>query len=624
MYIPFRAMALLAALTTTLLSTAAEHPGGDVYAKHCASCHENEELPLARSREALSQMNPTLIGQALLEGKMQAQAAHLTRTEVQAVVYFLAGQDYVAVDWESAAMCDAPRRGIDAGATPTISTFGYGHHNHRRLSAKEAGLRTADFPRLELAWALAFPNVTMMRSQPAIVGHTLYMTPVDSMALYAFDIEGPPCLEWVYRGTRPLRTSITHGTLPDGQAILVFGDSNAAIHAVDAKTGKGLWQTSLKQFPQSIVTGTPQIVGGSVYASLSQFEIMVGANPKHECCKASGGVARIDARSGEIRWFTPTLPEAKPVRDRGDGQMMWGPSGAPVWTSPAIDLKRGLLYVGTGEANSEPAHRHTDAILALDLEDGTVRWSFQATANDIFLVGCRRGGPNCPPEDSVNRDVDFGASVIIAQNSAGKDILLAGQKSSTVWALDPDAKGKVLWRWNRGVGSANGGIHWGIAFDGKRVFAPLSDPGRPRPGYERHPGLYAIDVDTGKLLWEHAKTPRCKDRWKSWRNCQFQYGFSAAPAVIDGAVVQGSLDGFLTVFDARTGKVLFEYDTIREYEGANGVTGRGGSIDSAAISAANGMLFVNSGYSMFGQAPGNVLLAFRPGSGEGPGEGPSR
>jgi polyvinyl alcohol dehydrogenase (cytochrome) len=141
--------------------------------------------------------------------------------------------------------------------------------------------------------------------------------------------------------------------------------------------------------------------------------------------------------------------------------MLWGPSGAPIWTSPAIDAKRGVLYVGTGEATSEPAAPTTDAILAIDLKDGSLKWTFQATENDIFLSGCGRNrkGLNCPKE-TVFRDVDFGASMIIAQRSDGKDILLAGQKAGTVWALDPDT-GKLVWRQIFGEGSPLGGIHWG-------------------------------------------------------------------------------------------------------------------------------------------------------------------
>ncbi len=591
------------------------HPGQTVYQQRCASCHDDPEQSKARSFETLQQMMPAMVELALTEGQMKAQTAGLSSDEIRSVVAYLGGRSYVSIEWKKGMMCPKDRQQVNTDIQPTISTFGLGPKNHRRLSSEQSGLKTADFGNLKLDWVLAFPNVTMMRSQPAIVGNTLFITPVESQELYAFDISEPPCLKWIYSSDQQLRTSLTYGVLPTtNQAVLVFGDTQARIHMVDAKSGVGMWITSLKKFPESIITGTPQLVGDRVLASLSQYEILVGANPVHECCKAHGGIASLNASDGEVVWFTPTMPDAKPVRDRGDGQMIWGPSGGPVWTSPTIDEKRGVLYVGTGEANSEPAHKHTDAILAVDMKDGSIRWSFQADANDIYLAGCRRNNPslNCPPEFSINRDIDFGASVVLAKRSDGSDILLAGQKSSVVWALDPNEKGKVIWRWSKGIGTANGGIHWGLAYDGKRVFAAISDPGRPRPGFDPMPGLYALEVDTGEMIWEYRTYPECEGRSRALPRCKFMYGFSAAPMVIDGAVVQGSLDGILRVFDANTGEVLFRYDTAQNYVGVNGVPGQGGAIDNASVVAANGSLYVSSGYGMFGQPAGNVLLSFRP------------
>ncbi len=596
------------------LSAMAEtHPGKAVYDKYCAACHDNPEQSRARSYETLTRMIPALIQYSLTDGKMKSQAAAMSDQELADLMQFFTGQTRDDNNWVAGAMCAEDSRSVDLSQPATISTFGLGHKNHRYLSQTQAGLSKDDLENLELAWAFAFPNITMMRSQPAIVGSTMFITPVDSQQLYALNLDGTPCIKWVYESELPLRSSITYGEVED-RGVLVFGDTGARVHAVDAANGQRLWMEELKLFPETIITGTPQLAGNRVYASISQFEIMIGHNEEHVCCKSHGGVAALDAVSGEVLWLTPTLPDAKPVRDRGDGQMIWGPSGAPVWTSPAIDSKRGLLYVGTGEATSEPAHKHTDAILALDLETGEVRWSFQATANDIFLAACRRKNRslNCPPETSVERDVDFGASVIIAERSDGKDILLAGQKSSDVWALDPDNAGQLVWHWNGGRGTANGGIHWGMAFNGSHVFAGISDPGRPRPGFEPRPGLYALDVDTGELAWQHRAEPDCSGRKEMAPYCQYLYGYSGATLAIGDAVAQGSLDGWLRIFDADSGEVLYRYDTLREFTGINGVTGRGGAIDNASIVAANGMLFVSSGYGMFGQPPGNVLLAFKP------------
>jgi polyvinyl alcohol dehydrogenase (cytochrome) len=594
------------------------HPGKQVYDRHCAACHDNPEESRARTFETLTRMIPSLIEYALTDGRMKAHGAALSEDELTDLMNFFRGQTRTDNVWAENAMCPAEKRAVNTRGRPGISGFGFGPRNHRHLTASQAGLTRDDLTNLELAWALAFPNITMMRSQPAVVGETLFVTPVDSQQLYAFHIgSDTPCIQWIYEAEGPLRSGLTFGELPEsGRQVLVFGGMDGRLHLVNAEDGTRIWARPMKLFPESIITGTPQIADGRIYASISQFEIMVGAQAEHVCCKSHGAVAALDGETGETLWLAHTMEDAKPQRDRGDGQMIWGPSGAPVWTSPAIDEKRGVLYVGTGEATSEPAHPNTDAILAIDLETGQIRWSFQATANDIFLAGCRRRGgersPNCPPEHSVERDVDFGASVIIATGPDGKDMLLAGQKSSDVWALDPDEEGKVLWHWNNGRGTANGGIHWGMAYDGEKVYAGISDPGRPRPGFNPQPGLYALDADTGRMVWSHRTEPDCEDRQERLPYCQFLYGFSGATTVIDRAVVQGSLDGHLRIFDADTGEVIFSYDTARDFEGVNGVSGNGGAIDNAGIVAANGLLLVNSGYGMFGQPPGNVLLAFRP------------
>ena len=315
------------------------------------------------------------------------------------------------------------------------------------------------------------------------------------------------------------------------------------------------------------------------------------------------------------------MEDARPVRDRGDGKMLYGPSGAPIWNSPVVDEKRGLIYFGTGESNSEPAHRNTDALIAIRLKDGKEAWSMQATAQDIYNAGCgaepKADQYNCTKK-TVYRDVDFGASLILAHLSDGRDLLLAGQKSGTAWALDPST-GKVVWRRDIGAGSPMGGIHWGIAYDKDTLYVPISTLGRPLlDGKPIDPklsaGLYALDARTGETRWNYTPKADCDGGRKARApRCAQVFGFSAAPAVIDGAVVQGSLDGKVWVLDEKTGAVLSSYDTLRDYAGVNGVKGRGGSIDGPGVTAANGLLLVNSGYGMFGQVAGNTLVALKPG-----------
>jgi len=616
-----------------------DHPGKAIYDRACAACHNNPEATKAPALDTLKRMRYQTLNYALTEGKMKAQASMLSEKDRLALVDFLAGREAANDEWIAKAACSKDRKNVDLKALATVTGFGFDKQNHRHLTAAQSGLKTEDFRGLELAWSMGFSQATTMRSQPAILGNTMFLPVADNSRLFAIDIGGDtPCIKWTYQNDVPLRTGAAFGELPlSKRKVVVFSDLAVTVHMLDAETGEELWKQAVGLHPYSLLTGTPIMHADRVYVPVSQYEITVGANDNHECCKSHGAVTALDAVTGKFVWTAHTMEDAKPIRDRGDGQMIWGPSGAPIWNSPSIDAKRGLLYVGTGEATSEPAHANTDAILAIDLKNGAIRWSFQATAQDIFLTGCGRpAGPpqsntslpanaeganrprtqrlNCPLE-AVPRDVDFGASTIIGTTSNGKDVLLAGQKSGTLWALNPD-NGAVIWRQDFGQGSPLGGIHWGIAFDGKRVFAPINRPGRPA-GNEMDkslkPGIHAVNVDDGKVLWSFAAEPDCSgDRKQRVKSCDSNIGMSGAPTVIDGAVVQGSLDGFLRAFDVSTGELLFKFDTGRQFDTVNGVAANGGAIDAASIVAADGYLFVQSGYGLFGQPPGNVLLAFRP------------
>ena len=320
---------------------------------------------------------------------------------------------------------------------------------------------------LELAWALAFPRATTMRAQAAVVGDTLYLPVGDEARLFAVDISGAkPCFKWVYAHDIPLRTGVGYGVLrrwPRRAGVL--GRRHVRAPGGCRQTGKLLWKKQVGLWDLSNTTGTPLVHGDRVYVPISASEINLGGEDKHLCCKTHGAFTALDARNGRTVWTYHTMPEAKPIRDRGDGQMMWGPSGAPIWTSPVLDLKRGLIYVGTGEATSAPAWDTTDSVLAIDMKTGKLRWKFQATKDDIFLTSCMRRpeGLNCPREGRL-LDQDFGSRPCCWRKLPdGREVLFAGQKSGTLWALDPDAGASCLWSREFGKGSPIGGIHWGIA-----------------------------------------------------------------------------------------------------------------------------------------------------------------
>jgi polyvinyl alcohol dehydrogenase (cytochrome) len=601
--------------------------GEAIYQSHCAMCHDHPDATRAPSRDNLAVMRPQAIQFALTEGKMKAQGANLSDETRGQLIQYLTGKSVTAADnakdnaWAEKMMCPADRRTADLKGPPTVSGFGYDRHNTRNLTAREAGLTKAQLSNMELAWAIAVPDAATMRSQPAVVGKTVFWPVADAGAMYAFDVSQPmkPCITWVYKTAGPLRTSAAYGEIADGRGVLAFGGFDTTLYVVDARTGQLIWKKKVGTYSYSLTTGTPVVLKSRLIVPVSQYEIMVAAPNGQTCCTNHGYVLSLDPATGAQQWRYDTMPEATPVKDRGDGKMLYGPSGAPIWDSPAVDEKNGLIYIGTGESNSLPVSRNTDAMIAIGLNDGKQRWSHQGTDKDIFLSGC---GPHPKPTqlncaaDTVYRDVDFGASMVLAHPAGGPAMMFAGQKSGAVWGMNP-ATGEKIWRNPLGTGSPLGGVHWGLAYDRGMVYAPVSLAGHNLPDETVDTatiksGLYALDARTGAIKWLYATTPDCTpERMKRLPSCQRYSGLSTAPSVIDGAVVEGGLDGYLYVIDGATGALLWKYDTTMPVQGINGVEGKGGSIDAASITAANGLLLVNSGYGMFGETPGNVILAFR-------------
>jgi polyvinyl alcohol dehydrogenase (cytochrome) len=300
-----------------------------------------------------------------------------------------------------------------------------------------------------------------------------------------------------------------------------------------------------------------------------------------------------------VIWKTYTIAEEPQRRGTSTaGVALWGPSGAAIWSPPTVDTRRGLLYVATGNQYSGPAHPASNAIIALDLKTGAVRWSKQVTPNDIYLTGCRAGNPNCP--EANGPDVDFGSPPMLTRTAAGRDLIVIGQKSGIAFALDPDKNGEIVWEYRAGRGGVLGGIEWGSATDGERAYFAVSDITHPQPG-----GLHAVTLATGQRAWFAApRPPVCG----SGRGCNAAQ--SAAVTVIPGAVFSGANDGALRVYSTVDGAILWEFDTNREFPTVNGVAARGASMIGPGPVVAGGMVFVSSGYGAFGGRPGNVLLAF--------------
>jgi polyvinyl alcohol dehydrogenase (cytochrome) len=591
-------------------SATAAGSGADVYQKRCATCHD-QAGSRAPSRDALQKLSAARILRTLDFGLMMALAYPLNRAEREAVANFL-GTKTEESPLPASAFCSAdisilsgPESDSWAGWSPSTS-------NSRYQTAAQAGLAPGQVRRLKLKWALGFPGDVTAVGAPTIVRGTLFVGSA-SGAVEAVDAK-TGCIHWVFQANGPVRAAI----LPvdsGSETSLVFTDLIGWGYALNAKSGKAIWKKRIDEHEATRLTGSSVGLNGVVYIPAASWEETRSLDPQYVCCTFRGSVTALRVQDGSVIWKTYTVDAPKKTGTNSAGAAQWGPSGAPIWSAPTVDAKRGLLYVATGDNYSVPATSTSDAVMALDLKTGRIAWTTQVTANDAYTSACRNKGVNCPPTDGP--DFDFGSSAILVRAPNGKEILVAGQKSGVVSAFDPDAKGKILWQTRVGKGGLNGGVQWGMATDGQKVYAAVSDvhavmnTAGPVGGATFDPvqggGLTALHLEDGSKAWFAASHPCDPPR----PGCS--PGESAALTLIPGVVFSAALDGHLRALSTEDGEMLWDFDTASQtYSTVNGVPAKGGSIDGAGPVVAGGMLFVNSGYPRNGGMAGNVLLAFAP------------
>ncbi len=586
-------------------------PGAELYAQVCANCHDEPEEIRIPSLAGLKTMSPGQISFALRSGKMKSQAEGLSGEEIASLVEFLAGGGESGAIAESARCPDRPITLTDA----PVAGWGVDAANTRHARPAHTTISRENVASLEVAWTFGVPNVSEVRSQPVITADTVF---VATMAGDVFALaRDNGCVKWSASLGDPFRAPMALGQAA-GEPTLFIANAQSVVFAIDPTTGETRWRSEAGIFPESMGTSGIAPHGDALITPLSSRDVAAAMNPEHECCKSHGAVTALDAATGARAWVAHMTEDAKPTGTSSVGTQLWGPSGAPVWTTPAVDAENGRIYIGTGENTSAPATDTSDAIIALDLASGERLWTYQATREDTFNMACSpigKDGPNCPEKEGP--DYDFGGAVVHAKDSAGRDLVIGGQKAGVVHAVDA-SDGSLVWKTTVSSGSALGGVHWGLSVANGRVFAPSSDPPFPIPGYKARPGITALDIDTGEVLWRNDAKRGCKTNFlkhrgndEPWPECSFFYGYSAAPTSTDDIVFVAALDGRVFAFDAEDGSSLWTFDTKRAFDTVNGVAAHGGAIDNAGVQLAGDMLFVQSGYSLFGQMPGNAFIAFK-------------
>jgi len=580
-------------------------PGADHYRRYCAVCHEGQ-VQKAPSKTFLEMMPADAIYAALTDGIMRQKAKKLTAGQKRELAEYLSSESLAGGTLPVAPRCTGDAARFDTSLPPVVAGWGFDAANTRHIPAETAGIAASDVPRLKLKWAFQYPGALRARSQPTFAFGALFVGSQNG-TVYALD-EKTGCVRWTFRATAEVRTPVVVAAAPaaGGKPMAFFGDLIGRVYGVNALTGALVWKHKADDHPSATITGSPAYHDGRVYVPVSSLEEAT-ADPTYACCTFRGSVVAYEAATGKVVWKTYTIADKpKKTGQTKTGVPMFAPSGAPIWSPVTVDAKRGVVYATTGNNYSAPGENHSDAVLAFDLATGKIRWSLQSFANDTWNVSCMLGGQNCP--EPPGPDYDMGAGVILAKTASGQEVLLAGRKDGTALAIDPDKHDKLLWENKLGRGSIQGGIQWGMAFDGARLYVPMADMANDRDQAVRtdppRPGLNAVDPVTGKLLWSVPADDICNGE-------QFcDPGILAAVTSIPGVVFGGHMDGRLQAYDSATGKIVWKYDTRQEVTTLSGTRGHGGSMGSNGPVVHDGVLYVNSGYGIYWHLPGNVLLAF--------------
>jgi polyvinyl alcohol dehydrogenase (cytochrome) len=476
--------------------------------------------------------------------------------------------------------------------------------NNSRSQPEETHISPSNVSRLAAKWV--FTTGGDVSATPTVSGRVVYF-PDWGGNLYAVHADTGRLL-WShqiaqYTGRAGSISRVSPAIFGD---TVIIGDNlatptqhdGAHVIAVDRQSGALRWITQVDAHPAAIITASPVVSGTTVYVGVSSNEEALAVNPAYPCCTFRGSVVALDTVTGEIRWKTFTVPD--------NGGLSNGYSGNAVWGPAAIDIRRGTLFAGTGNNYTVPdsveacqqhaidsgdQHAHCtatndyfDALVALDLRTGAIKWAHTLFGYDAWTVACLAApvGVNCPSPSGP--DYDFGSGPNLLDDLVG-----IGQKSGIYWALNPDT-GKIIWSTIVGPGGTTGGIQWGTATDGRRIYVAISNSSHT--AYTLANGgptitwgsWAALDARSGKIVWQVADpTPGAID--------------PGSVSVANDVMYAGSYSGGMHALHARTGRILWSFAS-------------GGSVlDGPSI--VNGTLFWGSGYVHLPPGvPNNKVYAF--------------
>jgi len=573
--------------------------GEQLYQQKCAMCHDHahDNIPM---RIIIERKSPEGVVAALTTGPMRPMAAGMSPADIKEVAIHLTGKPFGTDPSPTANSCaGGPGKAAASGAD-----WGYwGVDARNTLFQQHPGLAAGDVPRLKLKWAFAYPGGAA-GAEPIAVGARLFLA--TSSGLFALDAR-TGCTHWrsdAAAGAKMVTVGAAAPSAGPGHLRLYFGNAKAEVSAVDADSGQILWTTKLDDHPSARVTGPVTVHKDRLYAPVSSMEDPLSHDPAYPCCTFRGSVAALDVATGKLLWKSHSISQPPvPLHKKSPGGAdLYGPAGGAIYAPLTIDEKRGVVYAATAESYHRDTTDGDGGVIAFDMATGARKWMAQPRPKDNAAACANQDEPDgCTSPASAL--FEFAAPAILAQSAGGKDVLLAGQKSGVVYALDPDDQGKLLWESRVGQGGSMGGVELGFAAAGGTAYVPVSDSEVKAPHVPG--GLVALDVATGKAQWRTpAPKPAC-----SWGDYACNGAQASSPAAIPGIVFSGSWDGHMRAYAMKDGAIVWDFDTAKSYDAVNGVKANGGAVGGYPVIVSGGTLFVTSGAASMTH-PGNVLLAF--------------
>lgn len=488
--------------------------------------------------------------------------------------------------------------------SPSWTSVGQGLTNLRSQPA-ETKISTANVSKLAVKWTFTTGGDTY--ATPTVSNGAVYF-PDQAGNLYAVNAATGAQI-WTHTITSyvGMANAISRGSPAIYNNSLIVGDNvsvgtaHSGAHVIAVKTSDGslLWKTTVDSHPAAIITGSPIVYNDVAYVTVSSVEETLAKTSSYACCTFRGSLVALNAVTGKILWQTYMTPSNNGTAGEYSGGSIWSPA--------AIDVGRSLVYVTTGNNYSTPASvqaceqaniannttktcttstDYFDSMVAINVSTGAVVWAHRLSVYDTFNLACHASPPgaNCP--DPEGDDYDFGGG----GPNVFPNLVGAGRKSGYYDTFNPAAGGAYKWQKNAGPAGSLGGILWGTASDGARIFLAIGNSSqtsfRLASGKTITYGFWtALDAATGKTVWQ---TP------------EPTAGTSAITSVstANGVVYFGSLDaaGHMYAVDAATGKVLWSFAS-------------GGSVQGAPA-IVDGVLYWGSGYKRFGGTGNNKLYAF--------------